>query len=119
MDGVTIIDSSSWSNVLAIIWQGLRFLDSIVLFDVRDVHLTFLGFDIAVMAFGIVWNTCGLWTYDFDSAYLVDYEESTEYIDDDTEESPPPFMGFQHFNEEGDDYSELDIIPYDDDDDAI
>ena len=116
MDGVTIIDSSAWSNVLSIIWQGLRFLDSIVLFDVRDVHLTFLGFDIAVLAFSIVWNTCGLWSYDFDQAYYDD--GSSDFDDGDGGGSSPPFTGYRHFNEEGDDYSELDIIP-DEDDDAL
>lgn len=116
MDGVTIMDSSNWSSVLATIWQGLRFLDSIVLFDVRDVHLTFLGFDIAVMAFGIVWNTCGLWSYDFDSGY---YDGSFDFDDGDDGGASPPFTGFRHFNEEGDDYSELDIVPDDDDDDAL
>ena len=60
--------------------MAIRFLDSIVLFDVRDVHLTFLGFDIAVMAFGIVWNTCGLWTYDFDSSY---YDGASDFDDGD------------------------------------
>lgn len=114
MDGVTIIDSSAWSNVLSIIWQGLRFLDSIVLFDVRDVHLTFLGFDIAVLAFSIVWNTCGLWSYDFDQAY---YDGGSDF-DDDVPDEPPPFTGYRHFNEDGDDYSELDIYA-DDDDDAL
>ena len=110
---VTIIDSSSWSDIQAMIWTGLRFLDSIVLFDVREVHLTFLGFDIAVLVFGIVWNTVGLWKYDFDEVYFDPWTDSSEDVPDD---SPPPFTGYQHFNEDGDDYSEIDILPGDDDD---
>ena len=57
---VTIFDSSLWSDALALVHQGLTFLDSIVLFDFRDVHMTFLDFDIAVFAFFLVWNAVSL-----------------------------------------------------------
>lgn len=60
MGDVTIFDSSLWSDTLALVHQGLNFLDSIVLFDFRDVHMTFLDFDIAVFVFAIVWNAVSL-----------------------------------------------------------
>lgn len=109
---VTIIDSSNWSEALSAILSGFRYLDSIVLFDVGNVYLTVLGFDIAVFVFGIVWNTAGLWHYDFD--------ESIAGMD-----SSPPFDGGKDYGwitvDDGEDdppeyEPEIDIYADDDDD---
>lgn len=61
---LVIMDSDRWHGILSLIKQGLSFLDSIVLFDTGTVHLTFLGFDIAVMIFCLVWDTAALWGID-------------------------------------------------------
>lgn len=111
MNEPIIMNPSNWAQALSAIASGLRYLDSIVLFDVPNVHLTVLGFDIAVFAFGIVWNTVGLWHYDFD--------ESISDMD-----SSPPLDGGKEYgwirvddgDDEPEDYSELDISAEDDDD---
>lgn len=112
MNEPVIMDPSNWASALSAIASGLRYLDSIVLFDVPNVHLTVLGFDIAVFAFGIVWNTVGLWHYDFDES-ISDMDGS------------PPLDGGKNYgwirvddgdDDENDDYSELDISAEDDDD---
>lgn len=111
MNEPVIMDPGNWAQALSAIGSGLRYLDSIVLFDVPNVHLTVLGFDIAVFVFGIVWNTVGLWHYDFDDA-ISDMD------------SFPPLDGGKEYgwirvddgdDEPGDD-SEIDIFADDDDD---
>lgn len=112
MNEPVIMDPGNWSAALSSIASGLLYLDSIVLFDVPNVHLTVLGFDIAVFVFGIVWNTVGLWHYDFDES-ISDMDGS------------PPLDGGKIYDwirvdggeedEPGDD-SEIDIFADDDDD---
>lgn len=111
MNEPVIMNPSNWAEALSSIASGLLYLDSIVLFDVPNVHLTVLGFDIAVFVFGIVWNTVGLWHYDFD--------ESIEDMG-----GSPPLDGGKEYDwirvddgddEPGDD-SEIDIFADDDDD---
>lgn len=107
LDPVTIIDTSNWSEALAAILSGVRYLDSIVLFDVGTVHLTVLGFDIAVFAFGIVWNTVGLWHYDFD--------DSISYMD--SSSSSGGWIAYGDGDvDEPERHPELDIYADDDDD---
>lgn len=111
MNEPVIMTPETWSQALAAIGSGLRYLDSIVLFDVPNVHLTVLGFDIALFVFGIVWNTVGLWHYDFD--------ESISDMD-----SSPPLDGGKIYDwirvdngdDDDDDYSDIDISAEDDDD---
>lgn len=112
MNEPVIMNPSNWAEALSAIASGLLYLDSIVLFDVPNVHLTVLGFDIAIFVFGIVWNTVGLWHYDFDES-ISDMEGS------------PPLDGGKDYGwirvDDGDDgesdnYPELDIYAEDDDD---
>lgn len=101
----TIIDSSNWSEALSAILSGVRYLDSIILFDVGTVHLTLLGFDIAVLAFGIVWNTVGLWHYDFDDS-ISDMSSSGGWItyDDGDDDEPERHPELDIYADDDDDY---------------
>lgn len=79
-----IFDQSRWQGILSTIKEGLQFLDSIILFDTDNVHLTFLGFDIAVLVFTLVWNSASLWSFEpeyFDSGG----DDSNEFFDFDDE----------------------------------
>lgn len=104
MSAPVIIDTSNWSEALGAILSGFRYLDSIILFDVGSVHLTVLGFDIAVFAFGIVWNTVGLWRYDFDGADVgKDYGWIT--VDDGEDDAPDREPELDIYADDDDDYN--------------
>ena len=105
-----IMDPSNWGEVLSIIWSGLQYLDSIVLFDTDGCHLTFLGFDIALMCFGIVWNTVGLWHYDFDEVYYNPYDEFADLDSVVSDLEAHNFYADVHNDESSDSESELEIF---------
>lgn len=114
MNEPVIMNPSNWADALSAIGSALLYLDSIVLFDVPNVHLTVLGFDIAVFVFGIVWNTVGLWHYDFDSA-LSDSPDNSVDLEVSDEEFFAQFTSSWEKDPEPPD-SEIDISAEDDDD---
>lgn len=74
---VTIITNDKWAQLVAFVKQGLAFLDGIVLFDLdfgtSYVHLTMLGFDIALLVFFLVWDAVGIFPLSSDAISMPIY----------------------------------------------